>query len=136
MEYELQLKPFERKEGMKYIVLQLTDIQLHTQKMTQSSIGKKVVKSLETMESGRIYSYLQPKEITDDQFNFTILDFAKKDKVLLKTIQDYESKGYKVLIQIPKNGLPVFPGKDTIEFMNSTNGRRIIRGFEKHKQIN
>ena len=34
MEYKLQLKPFKHKDGVKYKILQLTDIALHTAKKT------------------------------------------------------------------------------------------------------
>jgi len=134
MEYQLQIKPFEQKDGMKYIILHLTDIQLHTIKMKESSIGKKISESLETGHPNRIYSML-PHETAMDK-KLVILNMIKNDLTLLKTIQDYERNGYKVLIEIPKVGLPIIPGKDTVEFLQSVNGRRIIRGLEKHGEIN
>jgi hypothetical protein len=46
-------------------------------------------------------------------------------------VQEEESKGFKVLIELPSDGIPVFPSKDTIEFMASKNGKRVIRGLAK-----
>ena len=62
-----------------------------------------------------------------------LLDFAKNDPELSKAIFDYQNQGYKVLIRVPKDGLPVFAGKDTVEFIKSKNGQRIIRGLAKDK---
>jgi hypothetical protein len=131
MEYKLELKPFERKDGVKYKIIELTDIQLHTTFKEPSSVGKNFKKTLETDQPVRIYSPLLKQNLINDRF--TILDVVKKDPVLLKTVQDYEKDGFKVLISIPKVGVPLSYGKDTVEFINSKNGQRVIRGLAKNK---
>ncbi len=132
MDYKLELKPFQKQDGVKYIVLKLTDVKLHTRTMDPSSIGKNIKKSLDSGQAGRIYSPLT-KPDNAENMRLTILDITKKDPVLLKAIQDYEKKGYKVLIQIPKAGLPIYFGEDAVEFLKSKNGQRVIRGLAKDK---
>lgn len=134
MEYKIEIKPFIKKDGMKYKVIQLTDIKLHTTTMKPSSIGKNIKKSLQTGEPGRIYNHLS-KQWCKDNYRLVILDIVKNDPIFLETIQDYEKDGYKILIEIPKEGLPVYFGEDTKEFLTSKNGKRLIRGFEKEKKI-
>ncbi len=133
MSYKLELKPYIPQEKQKCIVLQLTDIQLHTRSMPQSSIGKNFKKSIETNTPGRVYSPIKNPQVDDNNFKLTILDFAKNYPELSKAIFDYQNQGYKVLIKFPKDGLPVFAGKDTVEFIKSKNGQRIVRGLAKDK---
>src|SRR3989338_5554966 len=128
MGYKLELKPFKKQDGVKYIVLKLTDIKIHTRVMDPSSMGKNIKKSLDSGQAGRIYSSL-PKPDNAENMRLTILDITKKDPVLLKTIQDYEKKGYRILIEVPKAGLPVYFGEDAVEFIKSKNGQRVIRGL-------
>jgi hypothetical protein len=54
----------------------------------------------------------------------------KKDPEFMKMVQEEEKKGYKILIDIPRE-LPLFPGKDTMDFINSKNGKRILRSLAK-----
>ena len=129
MEYKLEIKPFKRKDGMKYKILQLTDIQLHTKGLAPSSVGKNITKSLKTKQPGRIYSPL-PKEFATNNI-LTVFATAQNDPVLLKTIQNYERDGYKVLIAVPEAGVPVYLGKDMEEFMKSVKGKRILRKLRK-----
>ncbi|AKM84434.1 TPA: hypothetical protein DCZ46_03725 [Candidatus Campbellbacteria bacterium] len=132
MDYKLELKPFERKDGMKYKTIQLTDIALHTAKKTPTpSVGKKVQNAFKNDKPDRIYSKLEKTAVSDDKA-FT-LDLLKMDSDFLKMVRDEEAKGYKILIALPNEGVPVFPGKDTVEFMKSKNGKRIIRGLAKEK---
>lgn len=126
MDYCLEVKPAVLKKGGKYKIIQVTDIALHTAKKTPtSSIGKKVQKAFETMEPGRVYAPIHNGELT--------IELLKQDPDFVKLVQDEEAKGYKVLISLPKGGIPVVPGKDTIEFMSSKNGKRVLRGLAKKK---
>jgi hypothetical protein len=61
------------------------------------------------------------------------MPFAMNDPVLKQTIHDYQQQGYRVLIQMPKSGLPIHLGKEAVEFMNSTRGKRILRRIKKDK---
>jgi hypothetical protein len=133
MPYEMRLQPAVLKKGTKYRIIQLTDLALHTTKKTPTpSVGKKFEKAFKAEEPDRIYAPI-PKSAMTDTGAFT-LEMIKQDPELVRVIQAEEAKGYKVLIALPKGGLPVVLGKDTVEFMNSKNGKRVLRGLAKEKQ--
>jgi hypothetical protein len=133
MEYKLEIKPFERKDGWKYKIITVTDFALHTaDKQPTVSFGKKIRQLLETKKPRRIYGLIQESPSTHEE-NTSILDMLQKDEEFMKMIQEEEKKGYKILISIPKKGIPIVPGKDTIDFINSKNGQRVIRGLAKNK---
>ncbi len=132
MEYKLKLQPAVMKKGVKYKVIQITDIALHTSKKTPTpSVGKKMEKAFKNNKPDRIYSPIEKDTVLDNR-TFT-LDLLKMDPDFVKMVQDEESKGFKVLIALPNEGIPVVAGSDTVEFMNSKNGKRIIRGLAKKK---
>lgn len=125
MDYRLELKPAVLKNGTKYRVIQITDIALHTaKKAPTASVGKKMLKAFETMEPDRVYIPIAKGEFT--------LEFLRHDPDLLALVKEEEAKGYKVLLSIPKD-LPLALGKDTIEFLKSKNGKRVLRGLAKKK---
>ncbi len=130
LNYRLELKPAVLKKGGKYRVIQITDIALHSSKKTPTpSVAKKIQKAFTTKKPDRIYGPLQASAVTG---NSTLtLELLKQDPDFVKLVQDEEAKGYKVLISIPKKGIPIVPGKDTLEFMNSKNGKRVLRGLAK-----
>jgi hypothetical protein len=129
MEYELDFKPFVRKDGFKYKIIKITDIALHTTKKRPTLLlGKKIKKSFESKKPGRFYGSI---EKTFSKQKMIILDEIKKNRDLIKMVQEESKNGYKVLISFPKEGIPIRPGKDTIEFINSKNGQRIIRVLDK-----
>jgi hypothetical protein len=133
MEYELQLKPFVRKDGFKYKIITITDIALHTaKKKSTSSLGEKIKKSFITGEPGRVYAPIQ-KPSPSFGGNMLILDMIKKDPVFLKMVQEEEKKGYKILVALPNEGIPIFAGEDTKDFIKSKKGKRILRGLAKNK---
>lgn len=118
------------KNGQKYKIIQITDLQLHTATKTPTpSVGKKVQKAFESDKQDRIYSKID-KTVVSENHTFT-LELLKMDPDFVRMVQEEEANGYKVLIALPNEGIPVFPGKDTVEFMNSKNGKRIIRGLAK-----
>ncbi len=134
MDYELQIKPFEKREGLKYKVMQITDIALHTNKMQETpSIGKKFKQSLDSDKPSRIYTQTDKESLSNRKI--VILDILKKDPEFIKMIQEEERNGFKVLIEIPNEGMPIFAGKDTNEFINSTKGQRIIRWMAKEESV-
>lgn len=57
----------------------------------------------------------------------------KQDLNMLVMIKKYNQQGKRVFLRFPKEGVPVFPGKDTLEFINSKNGKRVIRGIANNK---
>lgn len=136
MEYQLQLNPFVRKDGWKYKVIQITDITLHTSHHEQpASIGKKIVQAFKSMRPGRIYSpisYARPNDSSTDKRR-AFVDLLKKDPAFVKMIREEEQNGCKVLIGLPKE-IPILMGRDTVEFLASVNGKRVLRGLAKNSQ--
>ena len=131
MEYQLQLKPFQRQDGFKYKILQITDIALHANAVRPTSIGKKIREAIETHQPVRIYAPIVKRDNLDSK---TItLDLLKNDPDFVKLIQEEEKKGYKILLQIPKGGLPILAGRDTSEFIDSVKGKRIHVCFTRRR---
>lgn len=132
MNQQIELKPFVAEDGQKYKIIQLTDIALHTtKKQATPSHGKKIAKSFDQMEPGRIYSPIGENAIAPDgSFN---LEAIKFDPEFRRMVQEAEAEGCKVLLGLPKGGMPVVPGSDTVEFMNGKQGKRIARRLAKEK---
>jgi hypothetical protein len=136
MEYQLQLKPFERKDGVKYKIIQITDIALHTTPHRPTSVGKKIKQAFAQNKPGRVYAPLAGAMQTDESSHrakISIEQLVRQDPELMRWIQEEERKGYKILLGLPKGGIPVFEGADTREFLQSKNGKRVLRGLAKKK---
>jgi hypothetical protein len=138
MEQRLQLNRVTQlpKKGEKVIVLKLTDIQLHSNARPTQSVGGAVRRSIENNKPGRIFSSLVKKQesVTNQNSIEFSMPFEMNDPVLKQTIHDYQKQGYRVMIQMPKSGLPIHLGKDAVDFMNSTRGKRILRKIKKDKE--
>ncbi len=129
----LKLQPYKAIDGVKCKVIYLTDIKLHTAlKKPTLSFGKKIRESFRNKTSGRIYDHL-PKPLEMQKDNTFILRALQFDPDFMKMVQEEEAKGYKVLIGMPKESIPVLLGEDTIEFLDSKNGKRLLRGLDKNK---
>mgnify|MGYP000629729990 CR=1 FL=1 len=133
---EQRLRFNEVIKGEKVIVLQLTDIQLHSNARPTQSVGGVIKRSIENNKPGRIFSSLEKREnLNTDQNSTTFtIPFEINDPILNQTINDYEQKGYRVEIQIPESGLPIYLGKDAVDFMDSVQGKRILRRIKKDKE--
>lgn len=136
LRYEVKIQPYQATTGVKYKVIQLTDLRLHTMpKRTTPSFGKEVRKAFQHNTPGRVYNTL-PKPMAPQNDNSFILEILKLDPDFVKMVQEEEAKGYKVLISVPKGGVPVFFGDDTIEFLKSKNGKRVLRKLDKRNNAN
>lgn len=132
MEQQLQLKPFAgKKEGFRYKILEITDFALHTTKMRSTeNVGQKIETSIENHTPGRIYMSKQGG-LKDGLVDFNVLN---KNPDLVRFIQEQEKQGIKILLHIPQSGVPIYPGKDTIKFIESVKGKRILRRLNKNKE--
>jgi|GEM_PF-683693 hypothetical protein len=134
MEYELRLNPFVPRQGQRYKTIRITDITLHTShKQPTLSIGKKVRQAFKSMKPGRIFgsiSYAEPTTSSPES-KTVLIDMMKKDPEFVKMVMEEEKNGYKVLLELPHQ-IPILAGKDTIEFLASVNGKRILRGIAKN----
>jgi hypothetical protein len=135
MEYELRLNPFVKKPGWKYKTIQITDIAVHTNpKNPTLSIGKKIRQAFRRHKPGRIYQPIENSTPPLDRRTL-VIEMIKKDPEFLKMVQDEEKNGCKVLLALPEN-IPLILGNDTIEFMTSIQGKRILRRLAKNNTIN
>ena len=134
---EIQVKPFVPKPGVKCMVLRITDIQLHTSpKRPTESIGQKIMNAFRTGLPGRFYSKMEkpaPSATNSNDNRLSITMMLQKDKKLAEAVEYYQNQGYKVLIELPKDGIPIYMGQDTKEFIHSKNGKRLLRGVDKKK---
>ncbi len=130
-QYELQLKRCTPIHGQKYKVLELTDFLMHTTKHPQTkSVGRKVAKAFRNDKPGRIYSPTTG-DIGKDWSAFA--ENLQKDPSFIEYVRQEEAKGYKVVLQLPKQGVPLDFGSDTKEFLKSKNGKRLLRRLAKER---
>lgn len=130
---KLKLQPHKAIDGQKYKVIQFTDLQFHsTPKRPTSSFGKKIRESFRRNTPGRIYNSL-PQSLPKQDYRSFVIELIRLNPDFMSMIQEEEAKGYKVLIDIPKEGIPTLLGEDTLEFLDSKNGKRILRGLDKNK---
>lgn len=128
MEPRIQLKRVTSiPHGEKCLVLELTDIQLHTNARATQSAGKAIQRSVETNRPGRIFSPMIVEDQSEDAQTRSFSTQLPHDQATLAFVKGYNERGIRVFIQFPKRGLPVFAGKDTEEFVDSVKGQRILR---------
>ncbi len=127
MTQALQAKPFKKKDGQNYKVIQITDFSFHSSNYRPTSIVKALEKS-ENGEPGRIYSPLE--KIVGSQNNL-VVRLLNLDPEFVKYAQEQEALGFKIVISIPKKGIPMLVGKDAEEFINSIKGQRVLRWIDK-----
>ena len=125
-EYQIQIKTVNESDGVKRKIIQLTDLMLHTTEMGGSSSGKAVKKAFDLDRSGRISL---PNQLPTDreELKAFILKQLAADPNFVAYVQEEEKKGYKIAIELPYEGVPTLAGKDTLEFVHSKNGKRILR---------
>jgi len=116
------------------IIIELTDIQLHTNARITQSVGKTIERSIESNQPGRIFfpnkNHVRVLENNIVTFSAPIFDPNQMHSL----IDNYRKQGKRVFIRKPKE-IPINPGKDTIDFIKSIKGRRILRRLEKTKQV-
>lgn len=111
------------------IIFELIDFQFHTNSRATQSVSKTIERSVESDQPGRIFSSMSNLRVLENntvQFSMPIFNPDE----LKPLIQQYQQQGKRVFILKPKS-LPVFPGKDAVEFINSKKGKRILRMLDK-----
>lgn len=131
MDYQINVKPTEIHGGMKYRVIELTDIKLHlSNKKPTLSIGEKIRNAFRFGKPGRIYSSI--KTVSPPVGNTATFQIPlPSDSKLTSLIGEYEKAGEKVIIQLPKGGIPIYAGDDLTHFLQGKNGARLTRGMKK-----
>ncbi|MFA5886294.1 MAG: hypothetical protein WC863_00780 [Patescibacteria group bacterium] len=115
------------------VIIQLTDIQLHTNIRVPEFAGKSMSKKIEAMEPGRAIFPIPEQETNLKNGEFNLMMNITNDPHLLEMVEKYQKEGKRVIISVPHN-MPVFLGKDATQFMDSKQGRRIHRRIEKEKR--
>jgi hypothetical protein len=132
MDDKLEANPAILKKGMTYLTIQLTNTAVHTAVKTPTpSLGKKIQKALEADKPGRIYFPVDPTLLENSRDY--ILKRLMLDTDFIQMVREVEARGNKILIEIPEGGIPTVAGKDTEEFLDSKNGKRLLRGLAKGK---
>lgn len=90
MMYQLQLKPFVRKDGTKYKVLQITDIALHTQPHRPTPIAKRIKDAFAKNKPGRVYSPMSDVQVdtSSEGARIYIDQLLQQDPELVRMIQE------------------------------------------------
>ena len=115
------------------VIIQLTDIQLHTNIRVPEFAGKTMSKKIEAMEPGRAIFPIPEQENNLKNGEFNLMMNVVNDPHLLAMVEKYQKEGKRVILSVPHN-MPVFLGKDAVQFMDSKQGRRIHRRTEKEKR--
>lgn len=133
MPYKLELNPATLNQGDKVYLIQITDIALHVDgTRATGSVGKKIKKAFEKGTPGRLYSPINTEMFSQEKY-LTIAQHLNNDPDFIQFVADKNKEGYRVILGLPKAGVPIVPGEDTIKFINSTKGKRILRRLYKNR---
>ena len=115
------------------IVIRLTDIQLHSNITPTSNLEKTVSKSVANNSEGRIFfEDMKSDPIMSIIHNGVVmytLPFLDQSQLQFM-VKKFNSQGKRVFIEKPKK-LDIKLGKDSLQFLQSKNGKRVLRGMKK-----
>jgi hypothetical protein len=131
-ETKLEFNPFIKKEGQKYKVILITDIQVHSNIKRPTAIGKVAAKHQDKFTPYRAYTSFIDWNVPREQQKQMILEILQNDSSYVDYIVEQEKQGYKILLEIP-DPIPLLLGKDTEDFLRSKKGGRIARWITKNE---
>lgn len=133
--YKLEIKPYVKQDGVKYKVIKVTDFTFHTSaKRPAISFVEKIKEMFKFKKPARIYGPITYQDTPDpNKRNLFTLNFLNQDPDFIKMVKEEENNGYKILIELPAEGVPILAGEDTKEFASSIRGKRILRRLAKEK---
>lgn len=131
MEEKLVIHPAIHDPCNGDIIIELTDFQLHTNARVTKSVSKTIKHSIEINQPGRITFPNNHVRVLENNTVIFSMPIFNPDE-MLPLIQHYREQGKRVFIRKPKE-LPVFAGKDTVEYMNSIKGKRVLRRLAKQE---
>ncbi len=135
MEQKLVLHHAIHKPCKGDIILQLTDVQFHTNARMTPSVDKTIKRSIESNQPGRVFSPLSTAvRVIENNTVISIKELFNPDQ-LKSLVEEYQKQGKRVFIAKPKNEIPVTLGRDAVEFVNSIKGKRVLRRMERQKQV-
>ncbi len=118
------------------IVIEFTDIQFHTNARVTTSQANTIERSIQSNSPGRVFSPMSQgslKVIENNTLVFSAPLFNYEQLEIL--VKKYNRQGNRVFLKRPTAKLPLLLGKDTVEFINSVKGQRILRRLEKPEKI-
>lgn len=110
----------------------LTDIQMHVVK-TRKPLPwyRAILKSFRNKKPGRFFtkdfSIIKKDKTFEAKISFPLPEEIRKQ------MEEAQKSGKKIRLWVPKNGIPVYPGKDIIEFLKSRRGKRLTNQPEEVK---
>lgn len=133
--YKLEIKPYVKQDGVKYKVIKITDFTFHTsEKRFTRSFAEKIKEMFKFKKPIKIYGPVTYQDTPDpNKRNLFTLNLLNQDPDFIKMVKEEENNGYKILIELPAEGVPILAGEDTKEFANSIKGKRILRRLAKEK---
>jgi hypothetical protein len=137
MEYRTEIKPLTAPPKNGEMIIHITDIKLHTSyKRPTVSIAQKLIQAFKNKLPDRIYAPIRvEKDNTSEENRKLVLELIKNDLQMLEILKEEQKNGRRVLLSLPKEGIPVFAGEDTIDFIASVKGQRILRRIAKGKPL-
>ncbi len=112
-------------KNQKYLDILFTDIKLHTIKPRKPvSLGRKISKSITSKKAGRAFS--RNIKITKDGKLELSIPLGKE---FIDALEKARKQGKQLRIIMPKNGIPVYFGKDVIERLQA-----VVKRQRKRRQ--
>jgi len=131
----------ENQDQSQHVNIVITDIQLHTTEPENPKPWyRMLMKSLRSKSPGRVFGKINnAKTAPQGQINLTLPPLPTAEELFY---QMPELRGKIVHFLAPKAGIPIFAGKDTVEFIKARQNRnwtdKIKRfiGFDPSKRNN
>ena len=121
-----------QKKKTEYYDVLLTDVQMHvTEPRKPLSWYRAILKSLRSKKAGRFFtkdfSIIKKDKAFESRARFPISEQVRKQ------IEEAQKSGKKIRLWVPKKGIPVYLGKDAIEFLKSKRGKRLTNRLAEVK---
>jgi len=102
----------------------LTDIQMHVVEPRKPLPWyRTILKSFRNKKPGRFFtkdfSMIKKDKTFEARVSFPLPEEIRKQ------MEEAQKSGKKIRLWMPKNGIPVYPGKDVIEFLKARNKNRL-----------
>ena len=135
MEQKLVLHEAIHEPKLGDIIIEITDVQFHTNARVTTSQANTIDRSVQSNKPGRVFSPMSKGSLKIIENNTLLFSGPFFDYEQLKIlVTKYNQQGKRVFIKKPTAKIPLLPGKDTVEFVNSIKGQRILRRLEKQEK--
>lgn len=144
IDVEVEFRGEESKKPGKFVI-HASNMMLHTNKMRVSNkIAGKFFKQRESRKYFSEKLILKPvkeEEMSDEKkfegWKSNCMFFLKQfeeDPEFSKLLEYCHYKQLSIEVIVPYDGIPIYPGPDTLEFMKSRKGRRLLHKLAKNKK--